>query len=111
MLWPFPRHKGRVKTATRLSLSGESSAARELNLGLCPDRHRPARPKQLKRIKRSKRTQNRGVGGMRGVFAGLVLAIATLGGVSSASAQFRIAEDRGGQIGPYLQQFAMVRDS
>jgi hypothetical protein len=48
---------------------------------------------------------------MRGVFAGLVLAIATLGGVSSASAQFRIAEDRGGQIGPYLQQFAMVRDS
>jgi hypothetical protein len=48
---------------------------------------------------------------MRGIFAGLVLAIATFGGVSSASAQFRIAEDRGGQIGPYLQQFAMVRDS
>ncbi|HET7680442.1 MAG TPA: hypothetical protein VFK79_09950 [Xanthobacteraceae bacterium] len=48
---------------------------------------------------------------MRGISAALILAVATLGGVSSASAQFRIAEDRGGQIGPYLQQFAMVRDS
>lgn len=48
---------------------------------------------------------------MRGVFAAFILAVATLGSVSSASAQFRIAEDRGGQIGPYLQQFAMVRDS
>src|SRR5688572_13536143 len=48
---------------------------------------------------------------MRGAFAAFVLAVATLGGVSSASAQFRIADDRGGQIGPYLQQFAMVRDS
>jgi hypothetical protein len=48
---------------------------------------------------------------MRGIFAAFILAVATLGGVSSASAQFRIAEDRGGQIGPYLQQFAMVRDS
>ena len=48
---------------------------------------------------------------MRGGIAALLLAVATLGGVSSASAQFRIAEDRGGQIGPYLQQFAMVRDS
>ena len=48
---------------------------------------------------------------MRGVFAAFILAVATLAGVSSASAQFRIAEDRGGQIGPYLQQFAMVRDS
>jgi hypothetical protein len=48
---------------------------------------------------------------MRGIFAALILAVATLGGLSSASAQFRIAEDRGGQIGPYLQQFAMVRDS
>jgi hypothetical protein len=48
---------------------------------------------------------------MRGVFATLIVALCTLGGVSSASAQFRIAEDRGGQIGPYLQQFAWVRDS
>lgn len=48
---------------------------------------------------------------MRGVFAAFVLAACTLTGVSSASAQFRIAEDRGGQIGPYLKQFAMIRDS
>jgi hypothetical protein len=48
---------------------------------------------------------------MRGSLAAFVLAVATLGGVSSASAQFRIGDDRGGQIGPYLQQFAMVRDS
>jgi hypothetical protein len=48
---------------------------------------------------------------MRGVFAAFILTVATLSGVSSASAQFRIADDRGGQIGPYLQQFAMVRDS
>jgi hypothetical protein len=47
---------------------------------------------------------------MRGLSA-LVVAAATLAGLSSASAQFRIAEDRGGQIGPYLQQFAMVRNS
>jgi hypothetical protein len=47
---------------------------------------------------------------MRGLFA-LAVAAATLAGLSSASAQFRIADDRGGQIGPYLQQFAMVRDS
>jgi hypothetical protein len=32
-------------------------------------------------------------------------------GVSSASATMRIAEDRGGQIGQYLQSFAAVRDS
>lgn len=48
---------------------------------------------------------------MRGVFAAAVATIAVLASVSSASAQFRIADDRGGQIGPYLQQFAMVRDS
>ncbi len=47
---------------------------------------------------------------MRGLSA-LIVAIATLAGLSSASAQFRIANDRGGQIGPYLQQFAMVRES
>jgi len=48
---------------------------------------------------------------MRGIFAAAVATVAMLAGVSSASAQFRIADDRGGQIGPYLQQFAMVRDS
>ena len=48
---------------------------------------------------------------MRGFIAACVLVGATLGGMSSASAQFRIADDRGGQIGPYLQQFAMVRES
>jgi hypothetical protein len=47
---------------------------------------------------------------MRGLSA-LVVAIATLAGLSSASAQFRIAGDRGGQIGPYLQQYALLRDS
>jgi hypothetical protein len=30
--------------------------------------------------------------------------------MTSASAQVRIAEDRGGQIGPYLYQYAMLRD-
>ncbi|MEX0751598.1 MAG: hypothetical protein WD073_01555 [Xanthobacteraceae bacterium] len=47
---------------------------------------------------------------MRGL-AALTVAVATFAGLSSASAQFRIAEDRGGQIGPYLQQFAMIRAS
>ncbi len=47
---------------------------------------------------------------MRGLSA-LIVVTATLAGLSSASAQFRIAGDRGGQIGPYLQQFAMVRES
>ncbi len=32
-------------------------------------------------------------------------------GVTSASATMRISEDRGGQIGQYLQTFAMVRSS
>jgi hypothetical protein len=32
-------------------------------------------------------------------------------GVTSASATMRIAEDRGGQIGHYLQAFAMLRSS
>jgi hypothetical protein len=52
---------------------------------------------------------------MRGVCAAFVLAVSLAcsmaAGVSPASAQFRIAEDRGGQIGSYLHQFAMVRDS
>ena len=52
---------------------------------------------------------------MRGICAAIVLSVslvgATFGSIDSASAQFRIAEDRGGQIGPYLQQFAMIRDS
>src|SRR5690349_20949452 len=52
---------------------------------------------------------------MRGIHAAFVLSasllVSTLIGATSASAQFRIAEDRGGQIGSYLQQFAAVRDS
>jgi len=45
-------------------------------------------------------------------FRGLVLALAVLVcSVASASATMRIAEDRGGQIGQYLQAFAMVRSS
>ncbi len=47
---------------------------------------------------------------MRGLSA-LIVAVSTLAGLPSASAQFRIAEDRGGQIGPYLQQYAMLRES
>ena len=43
---------------------------------------------------------------------GLVLCAAVLAsGVTSASATMRIAEDRGGQIGHYLQAFAMLRSS
>jgi hypothetical protein len=42
----------------------------------------------------------------------LVLCAAVLvSGVTSASATMRIAEDRGGQIGHYLQTFAMLRSS
>jgi hypothetical protein len=43
---------------------------------------------------------------------GLVLCAALLAaGVMPASAEMRIAEDRGGQIGHYLQTFAMLRSS
>jgi hypothetical protein len=43
---------------------------------------------------------------------GLLLCAALLAcGMSSASATMRIAEDRGGQIGQYLQNFAAVRES
>jgi hypothetical protein len=43
---------------------------------------------------------------------GLLLCAALLAcGISSASATMRIAEDRGGQIGQYLQSFAVVRES
>ena len=43
---------------------------------------------------------------------GLLLCAALCGcGVSSASATMRIGEDRGGQIGQYLQSFAAVRES
>jgi hypothetical protein len=43
---------------------------------------------------------------------GLLLCAAFLAcGISSASATMRIAEDRGGQIGQYLQSFAAVRES
>lgn len=45
-------------------------------------------------------------------FRGLLLcAILLVSGASSASAAMRIAEDRGGQIGHYLQAFAMLRSS
>jgi hypothetical protein len=50
-------------------------------------------------------------------FRGLLLCAALLVsgtpllGVSSASATMRIAEDRGGQIGQYLQAFGMLRSS
>ncbi len=43
---------------------------------------------------------------------GVLLCAALLAcGMSSASATVRIAEDRGGQIGQYLQSFAAVRES
>ena len=48
---------------------------------------------------------------MRGICAALLLALSTLASVTSASATVRIGEDRGGQIGPYLYQYAQVRDS
>ena len=45
-------------------------------------------------------------------FRGLLLcAILLVSGASSATAAMRIAEDRGGQIGHYLQAFAMLRSS
>jgi hypothetical protein len=43
---------------------------------------------------------------------GLVLCVALLGaGITPASATMRIAEDRGGQIGQYLQAFTMLRST
>jgi hypothetical protein len=43
---------------------------------------------------------------------GLILcAVVLASGISSASATMRIAEDRGGQIGHYLQAFAMMRST
>jgi hypothetical protein len=51
-----------------------------------------------------------GTGVMR--IRSLVLcAVVLASGVTSASATMRIAEDRGGQIGHYLQAFAMLRSS
>src|SRR5664279_6214278 len=51
-----------------------------------------------------------GTGVMR--IRSLVLcAVLLVSGASSASATMRIAEDRGGQIGHYLQAFAMLRSS
>jgi hypothetical protein len=41
----------------------------------------------------------------------VLCAIVLASGVTSASATMRIAEDRGGQIGHYLQAFAMLRSS
>src|SRR4029077_17016089 len=45
---------------------------------------------------------------IRGLFYGAAIAALT---VTSASATMRISEDRGGQIGHYLQAFASVRSS
>ena len=45
---------------------------------------------------------------IRGLFYGAAIAALT---VTSASAAMRIAEDRGGQLGQYLQAFASVRSS
>src|SRR6478672_1918433 len=45
---------------------------------------------------------------IRGLFYGAAIAALT---VTSAAATMRIAEDRGGQIGQYLQAFASVRSS
>jgi len=45
-------------------------------------------------------------------FRGLVLCVALLAsGIAPASATMRIAEDRGGQIGHYLQAFALLRST
>jgi hypothetical protein len=45
-------------------------------------------------------------------FRGLLLCLAVLAGsATSAAATMRIAEDRGGQIGHYLQAFATLRSS
>jgi hypothetical protein len=41
----------------------------------------------------------------------LLCAALLTAGVTSASAEMRIAEDRGGQIGHYLQNFAILRSS
>jgi len=41
----------------------------------------------------------------------VLCAVVLVSGVTSASATMRIAEDRGGQIGHYLQAFAMLRSS
>jgi hypothetical protein len=49
---------------------------------------------------------------VREVLLGLSLGVAFMAScVAPASATMRIAEDRGGQIGHYLQAFAMVRSS
>ncbi len=48
---------------------------------------------------------------MRGAFAAFILALLTWVSMSSPSAAMRIGEDRGGQIGPYLLQYAQLRQS
>lgn len=45
---------------------------------------------------------------LRGLLAGVLLVVC---GASSASAAMLISEDRGGQIGAYLQTFTTVRDN
>src|ERR1043166_4268723 len=49
-----------------------------------------------------------GVMRFRAIFAGAFLLVC---GVSSASAPMLISEDRGGQIGHYLQAFAVLRST
>jgi hypothetical protein len=64
---------------------------------------------------RHKKLPGNGKRTVEGVYMGcrsLVLAAALLAsGVGSASATMRIAADRGGQIGHYLQAFALLRSS
>jgi hypothetical protein len=45
------------------------------------------------------------------LYAGLLISGLPVVGMSPASATMRIAEDRGGQIGQYLQAFGMLRSS
>lgn len=47
---------------------------------------------------------------MRILCAAFVLVVAMLDSVTGASAQVRITSDRGGQIGSYLNQYAMLRN-
>ena len=49
----------------------------------------------------------------RGLLLGVALLVSGVSvvGTSPASATMRIAEDRGGQIGQYLQAFSMLRSS
>lgn len=48
---------------------------------------------------------------MRGIGLALLLALSTLASLGPASATVRIGGDRGGQIGPYLYQYAQINES